>query len=287
MVKKILLATDGSKYAADACRFLAALPLPADTEVRVVCVVDLFVESLLETVQPRQRDHMRFLTEVAAEALRRDGLEVTTELRSGDADHQILLAAEEWRADLVVVGSRGLTGLAEFVLGSVASNVAKHAHCPVLVARTARHELHTVVVATDNSIHARKATDFLAELPLPLQTEVNLVHVLRPPNLVIDLAAIGEPCLYDALLEEERKRWKRGKELLNEVAARLGNVGREAMVDLRTGDPAAQILAVVEEKKADLLVLGARGTSLIRELVVGSVADRVLRQAHCSVMFVR
>lgn len=287
MVRRILLATDGSRYAADACRFLASLPLPAGTEIRVVCVVDMFVEALLEAAQPNQRDQLQLLTEVAAKALRRDGIEVGSCLLSGDADHQIIREAEEWKADLVVVGSRGLTSLEEFVLGSVATNVAKHAPCPVLIARTPRYELHTVLIATDGSSHGSRATEFAADLPLPAQTGFVLIHVVRPPNPLVDLASIGEASLYDVLQKDQRARRERGELLLGMGASLLWDRGREATFQVRSGDPAAQILEAAEELRADLLVLGARGTSSIRGLVVGSVADRVLRHAHSSVLIVR
>lgn len=287
MVKKILLATDGSTYAADACRLLAGLPWPVGTEIQVICVVDTFVEGLLAAVQPNQRGQATRFTETAAESLRRDGIQVTTSLRSGDAAHQVIQAAEEWNADLVVIGSKGLTGLEGFVLGSVANNVAKHAPCPVLVARATDGALQTVLVATDGSSHAHQAVEFASDLPLPTPTEFVIVHVVRTPHPLVDLTSLGEKSFQGALQEDQQAQRRRGEELLAGTASFLGKHGRKATVEVRSGDPAEQIVAVADGARAELIVLAARGTSLIQSLLVGSVADRVLQQARGSVLIVR
>src|SRR6185369_2868446 len=97
---KILFATDGSDCARAAGDFLAALPWPAGTRIEVVCVADPFIESLLETVSPRQQDRAARVVEAAARALRRPAVEITTRVRAGEVACEILRAAEEAGADL-------------------------------------------------------------------------------------------------------------------------------------------------------------------------------------------
>lgn len=287
MVRSILFATDGSESAVAAARLLGSLPLPAGTRIRVICVVDVFVERVLEPVQPGQRDRARELLEASASLLRRDGVEVDCQLRAGDADHQILLAARELPADLVVLGSKGLTGLEGFVLGSVARNVAQHAPCSVLIARPPAHELRDVLVATDGSEHGTRAVEFAAELPLPPRTRVTAVSVVRHPHPLLDLIAIDNQPLFDRLRKAEHEWSERAEELLLDARARLERGGKAAAMALRAGDPAREILALAREREADLIVAGARGRSLIEGLVLGSVADRLLRQTPGSVLLVR
>lgn len=287
MLKKILLATDGSPCAGEAARFLGALPLPAGTQIQVVCVVDVFVENVLEAVQPHQRDYVLRVLESAAEIVRREGIEVSTLVRAGEAAHQLITGAEELGADLLVLGTVGRTGLEDLVLGSVARNVAKHASCPVLVVRKPASELDRVLVATDGSAHAEQAVRFAAAFPAPALAEFTVTHVVRTEHPVLDAVAIASDDLYGALEEEERKAERRGKELLQAAQSVFRTEERACDVVLRKGDPAAQILALSRERAADLLIAGARGASLIRRLVVGSVADRLLKQAPCSVLIVR
>ena len=72
----------------------------------------------------------------AADAVAREGLDVETQARQGDAATTIIDVAGEVGADLIVVGNKGMTGVARFLLGSVPSKVAHHAPCDVLIVRT-------------------------------------------------------------------------------------------------------------------------------------------------------
>lgn len=282
-MKRIVLGTDGSSHAKDAATFLGRLTLPAGTEVQVVCVVDPFVESV---VGPGFAERAQALVEETAAAVRGYGVEVSAALRQGDADHQLLAAAEEFHADLLVVGSRGLTGLEEFVLGSVARSVVHHAHCPVLVARPIRHELRSVVLAHDGSKHADHAVEFAASLPLPAQTEVSLVHVVRPPHPLTDISGFGDYHLYEALEAAQEERREEGEAILRAAATRLGEAGRRTTTEVLGGDPAFAILNTAAARDADLIIAGARGSSLITRLVIGSVTDRLLKKAPCSLLIV-
>jgi nucleotide-binding universal stress UspA family protein len=287
MPNRIVLATDGSDGAAAAAQFLASLPLASGTEVQVVCVVDPFIESLLESVKSGAKHRARHLVRSAEEAVKRTGVKVSGALRTGDADHQILLAAQEFQADLIVLGSRSLGGLEGLLLGSVARNVAKHATCPVLIGRTPQYGLTAAVVGTDGSANGAGAVRFAAEFPLPKGTCIHVVHVLRPRNPVLDLIAIGEDALYQRLCEAEREERTWGEKLVKADGCWLESQGRQALTELRAGDPSSEILASVNERKADLLIVGTRGTSLIQGLLTGSVADRLLAHAACSVLLVR
>lgn len=287
MLTKILLATDGSEHAQDAARLLGSLPLAAGTQIQVVLVVDPNVEALLDGDPEEHRRQVLTIAEGAASTLRREGVEATARVLAGDADHQLILEADEWKADLLVIGSRGLTGLASFVLGSVARNVAKHAHCSVLVARAPEHGLRRVLLALDGSAHSDQAAALAAAFPLPAGTAVDLIHVVRPPRPAVSADYFADGYLAEALLEGEREQREWGEQMLGSVAEKLAAQGRETTVQVRSGDPATEILAVAEETGADLIIAGAKGQSLIEHLLTGSVADRLLKKATCSVLLVR
>ena len=144
---KILIAIDGSDYSQGALKSVIARPWPPNTAVKVLHVVE--PPSLLmgremggydpefEMVWKALREQAKELVEKAAEKLREAKFQVSTELVEGDPKSQILDAAKEWHADMIVLGSHGRSGFSRFLLGSVSQEVVRHAHCSVEIIRTA------------------------------------------------------------------------------------------------------------------------------------------------------
>jgi nucleotide-binding universal stress UspA family protein len=75
--------------------------------------------------------------------------------------------------------------------------------------------------------------------------------------------------------------------LVESACDQLAAAGKVASSEVKEGDPATEILAAAEDQGADLIIAGARGHSFIEGLLVGSVADRLLKRASCSVLLVR
>ena len=142
---KILLAVDGSEYAAAAVEAVAARPWPSGTAVRVLSAVEMVVTpgtelwfdagGQLESARREMTTRAEQLAASVAETLRAAGLTAETAVRDGDPRSVIVDEAEEWDADLIVVGSHGYTGLKRWLLGSVAQSVVSHAPCSVEVVR--------------------------------------------------------------------------------------------------------------------------------------------------------
>ena len=293
---KLFFATDGSRHAEAARDFLALLPLPEGTTIHVASFLnDWAVPTMpygevpaleLESLREAETQHAQEAVERDAAALSRDGLSVTTAVLHGEPAHGILRAADEEGADLIVVGSAGRTGLDAFLLGSVARNVAKHARRPVLVARAPRNSLHEVVFATDGSDHATRALQFLARLPLPAETRVTAVNVVRSHDRAADLAASEEARLREAYTTAQQQKLRTAEALVESARGSLKSGGKRVEAEVRFGDPAAEILDLAQGRHADLVVAGARGVSLIEALFVGSVADRLLKETPCSVLIV-
>jgi len=142
----ILLAEDGSVGADAAARVVDAWPILADLPVTVVSVAEIGIpfaggapgayEQVMEPYsEPIETSH-RQCGEIAGRRgdwLAREGRTVDCEVRDGDAAAEIIAAASAHGSDLVVVGTRGHTGLTRMILGSVARNVLIHAACSVLV----------------------------------------------------------------------------------------------------------------------------------------------------------
>jgi len=143
---KILIAIDDSDFSRAALQSVIARPWPPDTAVKVLHVVE--PPSLLmgremggydpefEAVWKAVREQAKDMVSKAAEKLRVAKFDVSTELVEGDPKSQIIDAAKEWRADMIVLGSHGRSGLGRFLMGSVSQDVVRHAHCSVEIIRT-------------------------------------------------------------------------------------------------------------------------------------------------------
>lgn len=141
---KVLLAIDGSSYSTAAMELVASRPWPPGTIVRVLMAVEPIMQppdmlsglvgfETLELARKELTSQAEQLVNNVAEKLRKTGLMVETEVSNGDPRSIIVDQAEEWSADLVVVGSHGYTGLKRLLLGSVAQSVVSHAPCSVEV----------------------------------------------------------------------------------------------------------------------------------------------------------
>jgi len=143
-VRRILLAIDDSKFSKAALQLLIE-QVPNETEVRVLHVVEPLPRLLargtggynpaLDKLQEARTRQAQDLVAKFAEMLSSNNLKVTTSVGKGDPKSKILDAAEQWKADLIVLGSIGQTGLERFLMGSVSDTVACHARCSVEVVR--------------------------------------------------------------------------------------------------------------------------------------------------------
>ena len=141
MTMRVLLATDGSEDAHNATAWLARFPLPANSRLRIVSVVNIPPSALdippVREFEASLREAARQAAEAARTALAHRFAETEVQVPEGEARETILRMAEEWPADLVVLGARGLGAVTGFLLGSVSLGVARHAHCSVLVVKAA------------------------------------------------------------------------------------------------------------------------------------------------------
>lgn len=143
---KVLLAIDGSQSSEATLHALIAMARPKETEVRLLHVVELWPVHVHSAEWDRELSVARRAMwtraeEIVARAARKledAGFSVTTAVVEGDPRTDLIDAASEWHADLIMVGSHGRTGLSRLLMGSVSDAVASHAPCSVQIVRTAR-----------------------------------------------------------------------------------------------------------------------------------------------------
>ena len=141
---KILLAVDGSPHSQDAVDEIARRPWPPEVTIRVLSVIQPYTPpatefvlagATLEDMRRQQTSEAEGLIARAAATVKAASVTTETVVREGDPRSAIVDEAEEWGADLIVIGSHGRTGLKRWLLGSVAQAVVGHAPCSVEVVR--------------------------------------------------------------------------------------------------------------------------------------------------------
>lgn len=285
---RVLAATDGSTDATAAIEWLARRPLTV-TALRVLTVVTLPPSSIdIPTVrayyQALRADGER-LVEAGCHALAASCPAVESQVLEGDPRERIVEAAREWKADLLMVGARGLGDLAGALLGSVSTAVVRRARCPVLVIKGRPSELRRAVVAVDGSEDSLAAARFLAALPLPRRMAVRLLAVLDLPPAMAPAAGLAPAVLTTPEeLFGERRATLEG--MLSRLAAGLRTIASEVECSVVVGRSAAEIVSAANEPGVDLVVVGARGLGRVRRCLVGSVSERVLHHAECPVLVV-
>jgi nucleotide-binding universal stress UspA family protein len=146
MFKRIVVGTDGSDTAAEAVRQATEL---ARLTGGTLSIVSAYQPTPGRRVQAEQsgapvdvqyeigpREDVNLILDAAAADVRKAGVEVQTHPVEADPADAILNVAEETKADLIVVGNKGMTGARRYLLGSVPNNVSHHAPCSVIIVRT-------------------------------------------------------------------------------------------------------------------------------------------------------
>lgn len=141
-----------------------------------------------------------------------------------------------------------------------------------------RHSVFTtILVGYDGSPQAEKAAQLAFSMAKAMDSKVLLFAVARPPEPATSVEV-------EAVLDDAKEHYEAAFQKLLQ-AAQTDNV--EVETEIAVGHPAEQIIHKAEVMKADLVILGRRGTSLFEKWILGSVSERVLRYAHCPVMVIR
>jgi len=211
------------------------------------------------------------------ELLEAEGFDVETHVMRGTPHRRINGLAEQVNADLMIVGSRGKSPLRERFIGGTARNVARTAVRPLLVQRIVEdedghevaneHLFQRVLYATDFSENAELAFDQFRNLKRATQ-EATLLHVAPPERR-------SDP----ELVEDAEER-------LAELADRLHGMGIETRTMVREGEAVGEILAAEAEVDPTTILMGARGQSRLRRLLLGSTSEDVTARAHSNVLLV-
>lgn len=290
---RMLIATDGSEEAQLAARAAIEVANRTGSELHVVhawspgdfppahpypgVVVEgsSFPAEMMEERVKRARE---LLEEQVGEMEEAGGIVAKAHLRMGRPVEEIVNLSEELGAGLVIVGSKGHSGMERLVLGSVSEGVVRYAPCSVFVVRKEGLEAFPakILLATDGSEESWHAVVVAAEFSGKLDSELHVVHVgheVPVPHFESEVQTQFEEQAQETLAGEVQRTEKAG--------------GKVAQTHLRMGPSAEEIVNLAEELGVGAVVVGSRGFGTLKRVLMGSVSESVVRHAHCSVLVVR
>ena len=295
-LRKILVPTDFSDCARAALSHALSLARQHGAEVHFLHVMVAYEEDPYSmvyqvtdrhTILQQQRDLCsRSMQEILA---REDttGLKVVEHRqRSFVVAPRILETATDLDVDLIVMGGHGRRGLRRLLLGSVAEEVVRTASCPVLTVREGGGDLRMpprrIVVPLDLSQRGRPALETARRLAAT-ETRIDLVHVVERPSV---------PLAYQPAREQAESYGfpriaPRVEEAIAELAAQCAGPNVVSQIGVLEGRPADAIVDYAENSGADLIVLASHGFTGVDRLLIGSVAEQVVRSAGCPVLVLK
>jgi nucleotide-binding universal stress UspA family protein len=281
----ILMADDSSEHAWSAVELIRDLALQPKTRVTALRV---FTPGQITAIPEFERS-----LEKTKQHLLYAGVKVETELVLGSPAEKIIETARHKNCNLIVMGAKGLRATLGILLGGVAQQVVEYAHGPVLIVRAPYLGLKRILLLTDGSVYSQYATRYLGKFPLPEQVEVQVMHVIPPPQPLLSMEPqLGgwqtvylPPPVDDSA--RQQKLEKQGQALLKRTCDLLQRHGISAAPVLKQGDAATEIMDYVKTNKIDLIVAGSRGRGEFASWWMGSVSRKLVHYSNCSVLVVR
>lgn len=294
---KVVIAIDTSPASQRVLTEAICRPWPAETCFSVVNAVDVYRYAHLPAIIADATREAEELVKRAGEGLTRAGRCASGKVITGVPRHAISAYAEEWGADLILVGSHGHSAVGRFLIGSVAQGILRKAPCSVEIVRigpdaapSSSHALK-VLVATDGSEFSLEAARSITGRPWPVGSIFQVLSAeemvfVDTPMAASSPSAYYPPSLLDELLTAARARASSAVEATKKILTQAG-LHAVACDPAAPGDPRTTILDAAKAWPADLIVLGSHGRSGLDRLLMGSVSEAVAVHANCSVEVIR
>ncbi|HYA88530.1 MAG TPA: universal stress protein [Nitrospirota bacterium] len=295
---KILLATDGSQYSDYSAQFLTRINLSQDDSITVFHAIfavpfrndEKFYFNTLKAIKkelgPRILDSaLAILKPVkAAVSVQIDEFSPT----QCTPERCIMDAAEAANVDMIVMGARGIKGIASAFLGSVTRLVTIKATKPVLAVRPpvkSHSDSLKILFAADGSPCSRDTAEILSAIPFPDSTEVTIINVIVsafsdiPQRFMLEI----NDRIKEAVAGRREIEFGESEQILEQSRKILDKRYKHIHILSKVGDASTEILKISDEIGADLIAVGSRGVRGIEGLL-GSVSRNVLTHSRCSVL---
>lgn len=266
-MERLLVATDGSEASRNAVAVGLELAKVCSSKLEVIAVAvvltNLEYDGALPWVIDDAEKEMQKKLEAVKDMVKEEGIDCEIIVHRGEDPYvEIVDEAVKNKADMIIIGTHGRTGVKRFVMGSVAGNVIGHAPCKVLVIPPgAKIGYSTILVATDGSTHSDAA----------VLEAVTIAKRCGSSLIIVSVASSNDEI---ATAEENVKR-------ALEAADKEG-VKKEGIVLRGKADQA--IVEAAGQKEAGLIVMGRHGKTGLMSLVMGSVTEHVLSHGNTAVL---
>lgn len=269
-IKRIMLATDGSEYSLGAEREAMFIASSCGIDVTVMQVLEVNPEfetegqAQVELMEFRARDHFDRIRECCTH----QNVECGSVIRRTNKPYEAIIEeAKRLEVDVIIMGRRGRTGLRKILMGSVTERVIAYAPCKVLIVpKDAEIRGEQILIATDGSEHARLA-------------EAEAISMAKRCDKVRNLIAM---CVART---QDRKKW--AEENVERVR-KLGEAQGLKVTPLAVvGRPYHEIVEAASREDADFIVVGRIGRTGLRRILMGSVSEKIVALAPCSVLIIR
>lgn len=290
---RILMPTDGSEFSKEAARYMRRLGIGPDDEIILLHVLKDFL--MPDTVHAAkdfrlsgEQGAVRMLEDFRVDALP-PGVRVKTVVRDGEPSSEIVAAASELEAGLVVMGHKGLSTIKEYLLGSTVRGVVRDSTVSVLVVRKPFPEGRPprVLFCADGTASSAAARELLCELPFAGNTAVDVLSVVDMDVTSMPEKFYPEEDLSRMMAELREHYRESAQHALDadtvELAARFADITQL----IRFGAPDEEITRTADELGTDLIVVGCKPIRSIPDRIVGSESLRVLRHADCNLLIAK
>jgi nucleotide-binding universal stress UspA family protein len=294
MIQRILVSVDGSPLAEQALSQAAAVARAFDSEIHLLRVQEpeTGTGGFSDSVSWRLgRAEVGSYLERLAERLRRGGRRVETAFAEGRAADEILQAARERSADLIVLSTHGTTGQSRFNLGGTAQKVVSQAGRSVLIVRASEgrgaepaEALHErILVPLDGSQRAQWALGLSSSIARTLGSELLLVHAVDTRELQGQAPATPEEKELARLVAGRDRQ--RAQEYLGQMRSVLAGSGLAVRTLLLDSSNVAETLCqLARDERVSLVVMSAHGSSGAAPWAYGSVAERLIAHGTTSLL---
>jgi nucleotide-binding universal stress UspA family protein len=293
MYTRILVPLDGSKLAEQVLPYVRALAPALQAQVHLVRVEVAFAplhQSYPGVMEAETHRAEGYLEEIAA-SLREDDLTLSCAVVEGRPAACIAAEAKQEPGTIIAMTSHGRSGFTRWLLGSVANEVLQAAANPLLIIKASDQEpsenqvkLEHVLVPLDGSEQAEKILALVGQLTSALTLPVTLVRVTPTRESYYRYADYPIVDWEDLATQVDAE----AAEYLHQAGQKLRRQGGSSVEErLLHGSPAEAIMDLARETPGNMVMMTTHGRSGAGRLVLGSIADRVVRHSGNPVLLVR
>jgi CPA2 family monovalent cation:H+ antiporter-2 len=243
---------------------------------------ELFGVNNTAITQKIMTDAEQQLSAILRQPERNRGVAAELRLEEGLASTAISDLTHAANADLLLLGAHGSGFLQRILLGSTASRLLRKSRCPVLIVKLAAQDTYRRALISVDFSPSSNTSIRLARRVAP-EAHLILLHVFDVPfEGKMQYAGVSENIIFQYRIEAR----ERALQQLHHLAENAGLSTEDYTVIVLQGDAKRQILAQETHHNCDLIVMGKHGIHVTEELLLGSVAKRVLAESHCDILVV-